>query len=284
MEHLEGHRNSGRCPSRLSPDPNTHKTMLRVQNLSKRFGGVQAIDNCSLEVKRGTITGLIGPNGAGKTTLFNVVTGFYKPNVGRVFFREEEITGLQPFQIFGKGLFRTFQITREYKEMTVLENLLLIPRDQVGEKLWNAWFMSRTIRMQEEEHVRKALDVLEFLEMESKKDMPAKYLPGGEKKLLELGRMMMVDLDMVLLDEPGSGVPPSLQKKVMDYIKRLSQERGLTLLVVEHDMNVIMNLCDPIIVMTDGTKLTEGPPNGIRSDKRVIQAYLGESETSSLEQ
>lgn len=258
--------------------------MLRIENLSKRFGGVQAVDDCSLEVREGTITGLIGPNGAGKTTLFNVVTGFYRPNSGRVFFREEDITGLQPFQIFRRGIFRTFQITREYKEMTVLENLLLIPRGQLGENLWNAWFRSNAIKTQEKDNIKKALAVLEFLEMEAKRDMPAKYLPGGEKKLLELARMMMVDLDMVLLDEPGSGVPPSLQKKVIDYIKELSHERGLTLFVVEHDMNVIMSLCDPIIVMTDGTKLTEGPPNQIRSDRRVIQAYLGESDTPSLVQ
>ncbi len=258
--------------------------MLRVENLSKRFGGVEAIQNCSLQVMEGTITGLIGPNGAGKTTLFNVVTGFYKPNFGRVFFKEEDITGLQPFQVFRRGLFRTFQITREYKEMTVLENLLVIPRGQVGEKLWNAWFMSKTVKAQEKDNVQKALGILEFLEMESKRDMPAKYLPGGEKKLLELGRMMMVDLDMVLLDEPGSGVPPFLQNKVMDYIKKLSQEKGLTLFVVEHDMNVIMNLCDPIIVMTDGTTLTEGSPHEIRSDKRVVQAYLGESDTPDFAQ
>jgi ABC-type branched-subunit amino acid transport system ATPase component len=258
--------------------------MLRVEELSKYFGGVQAIQNCSLQVRGGTITGLIGPNGAGKTTLFNVVTGFYRPNAGRVFFKDEEITGLQPFQIFRRGLFRTFQISREYKEMTVLENLLLIPRGQVGEKLWNAWLMRKTIEAQERENIWRALEILEFLEMESKRDMPAKYLPGGEKKLLELGRMMMVDLDMVLLDEPGSGVPPFLQNKVMDYIKKLSQDQGLTLFVVEHDMNVIMNLCDPIIVMTDGAKLTEGPPHEIRSDRRVIQAYLGESEAPHLAQ
>ena len=130
----------------------------------------------------------------------------------------------------------------------------------------------------------RAQEILEFLEMESKKDMPAKYLPGGEKKLLELGRMMMVDLDMVLLDEPTSGVPPVLQKKVMDYVKKLSQEKGLTLFVVEHDMNVIMNLCDPIIVMTDGTMLTQGRPHEIRSDERVIRAYLGESDTPDVMQ
>lgn len=257
--------------------------MLRVENLSKRFGGVQAIQDCTLQVKEGTITGLIGPNGAGKTTLFNVITGFYKPNAGRVFFKEEEITGLQAFQIFRRGLFRTFQITREYKEMTVLENLLLIPRDQIGERLWSAWIRNRSMRTQEKKNIEKAMEILRFLEMASKKDMLAKYLPGGEKKLLELGRMMMVDLDMVLLDEPGSGVPPFLQNKVMGYIRKLSRERGLTLFVVEHDMNVIMNLCTPIIVMTDGTKLTEGTPKEIRSDQRVIKAYLGEPDTQEFE-
>ena len=258
--------------------------MLKIANLSKRFGGVRAIADCSLEVQKGTITGLIGPNGAGKTTLFNVVTGFHKPNSGRVFFKEKDITGLPPHQIFGRGLFRTFQITREYKEMTVLENLLLIPEGQIGEKLWNAWLRRKAIETQERQHVERALEILEFLQMDSKKDMPAKYLPGGEKKLLELGRMMMVDLDMVLLDEPTSGVPPVLQKKVMDYIKRVSLEKGLTLFVVEHDMNVIMNLCDPIIVMTDGTMLTQGRPHEIRSDERVIRAYLGESDTPDMMQ
>ena len=258
--------------------------MLKISNLNKRFGGVEAIVDCSLEVQKGTITGLIGPNGAGKTTLFNVITGFHKPNAGRVFFKEKDITGLPPYEIFSRGLFRTFQITREYKEMTVLENLLLIPEGQIGEKLWNAWFRKQAIEIQEREHVARAQEILEFLEMESKKDMPAKYLPGGEKKLLELGRMMMVDLDMVLLDEPTSGVPPVLQTKVMDYVKRLSQEKGLTLFVVEHDMNVIMNLCDPIIVMTDGTMLTQGRPHEIRSDERVIRAYLGESDTPDVMQ
>ena len=251
--------------------------MLAVEKLNKNFGGVQAIQDCSLEVEEGKITGLIGPNGAGKTTLFNLITGFHKPDSGRIFFRNEEITGLPPHQVFHKGLFRTFQITREYKEMSVLENLLLIPKDQVGEQIWKVLFMNNAIKAQEKKNIEKALEVLEFLEMESKKDMPAKFLSGGEKKLLELGRMMMVDLDVVLLDEPGSGVPPSLLNKVMDYIRRLSRDKGLTLFVVEHDMNVIMNLCNPIIVMTEGTKLTEGTPEKIRADQRVIQAYLGES-------
>ncbi|UCE56470.1 MAG: ABC transporter ATP-binding protein [Desulfobacterales bacterium] len=251
--------------------------MLKVNKINKHFGGVQAICDCTLEVEKGTITGLIGPNGAGKTTLFNVITGFYKPGSGQIHFNDEDITGLQPYQIFRRGLFRTFQITREYKEMSVLENLLLIPKGQVGERLWNVWFKAKTIAEQEQENLDKAQEILEFLEMKSKKDMPAKHLPGGEKKLLELGRMMMVDLDMVLLDEPGAGIPPILQNKVLDYIKKMSRERGLTLFVVEHDMNVIMNLCDPIIVMTDGSVLTQGSPEEVRSDKRVIQAYLGQN-------
>jgi ABC-type branched-subunit amino acid transport system ATPase component len=205
--------------------------MLKVEKVNKHFGGVQAICNCTLEVEKGTITGLIGPNGAGKTTLFNVITGFYKPGSGQIRFKDEDITGLQP---------------------------------------------AKTIAEQEHENLSKAEEILEFLEMKSKKDMPAKHLPGGEKKLLELGRMMMVDLDMILLDEPGAGIPPVLQNKVLDYIKKMSRERGLTLFVVEHDMNVIMNLCDPIIVMTDGSVLTQGSPEEVRSDKRVIQAYLGQ--------
>lgn len=249
--------------------------ILKVEHLSKSFGGIQAVKDCSFEVYEGSITGLIGPNGAGKTTLFNLITGFLRPDSGQVYYQKENITGLEPFEIFQRGIFRTFQITREYKEMTVLENLLLIPENQTGERLWNAWLKRRTIRAQEAQHIQKALDVLRFLEMESKKDIQAKYLPGGEKKLLEIGRMMMVDLNMILLDEPGAGVPPILQNKVLEHIKNLSQERGHTLLIVEHDMDVIMNICDRIIVTCEGSFLTEGTPDEIRSDSEVIEAYLG---------
>jgi len=241
----------------------------------KRFGGVAAVNDCSLEVERGSITGLIGPNGAGKTTLFNVITGFHKPDAGRVIFKSENITGLEPHIIFAKKLFRTFQIAREYKEMSVLENLLLIPENQIGEKLWNAWFRARDVRKQQKEIVEKALGILKFIELDSKKDTPAKYLSGGEKKLLEIGRMMMVDLDMVLLDEPGAGVPPMLQSKIMDYIRSLSREKGITLFIVEHDMDIIMNVCDTIIVMSDGTTIARGTPEAIRKNKTVIDAYLG---------
>lgn len=249
--------------------------MLKVENLSKSFGGINAVQDCSLSVEKGTITGLIGPNGAGKTTLFNLMTGFHEPDSGRVYFKEEDITDLEPHEIFERNLFRTFQITREIQEMTVLENLMLIPRRQTGESLWNAWFNRNLVSREEDGHKETALEVLDFLEMEDRKYDLAKNLPGGEKKLLDLGRMMMAEPEMVLLDEPGSGVPPSLQNKVNNHVREISKERGITFLVVEHDMNIIMDLCDPIIVLVDGKKLTEGGPEEVRNDEQVIEAYLG---------
>lgn len=249
--------------------------MLRVESLDKRFGGIHAIKNCSLSVDQGMITGLIGPNGAGKTTLFNLITGFHKPDSGRVYFKGEDITDLTPHEIFHENLFRTFQITREIQEMTVLENLMLIPRQQTGEQLWNSWFNRGLVAKQEDENRETALEVLEFLEMRDRRNEIAKNLPGGEKKLLDLGRMMMAEPEMVLLDEPGSGVPPSLQNKVNNYVRKIRDEQGITFLVVEHDMNIIMDLCDPIIVLVDGEKLTEGKPEEIKSNEDVIEAYLG---------
>lgn len=251
------------------------ETILQVKGLTKRFGGVAAVDNCSLEVKRGLITGLIGPNGAGKTTLFNLITGFLSPDKGRVIFKGKDITGLAPHQVFKNGLFRSFQIARDYPEMTVLENLMVIAEEQLGESLFNAWFRTRQVNREQKLIAQKALDILRFIELDQKKDLPAKFLSGGEKKLLEIGRMMMVDLDMVLLDEPGAGVPPALQNKIMDYIRSLSRERGLTLFIVEHDMDIIMNICETIIVMVEGSTFTQGTPEQVRSNPAVIEAYLG---------
>ncbi len=249
--------------------------MLKVENLDKSFGGIHAIRNCSLIVEEETITGLIGPNGAGKTTMFNLITGFHEPDSGQVFFKDEDITDLTPHEIFEKNLFRTFQITREIQEMTVLENLMLIPRNQTGENLWNSWFNRSLVSQQEDQFKEKALEVLEFLEMKDRKYDLAMNLPGGEKKLLDLGRMMMAEPEMVLLDEPGSGVPPSLQTKVNDYVREISREQGITFLVVEHDMHIIMDLCDPIIVLVDGQTLTKGSPDEIKNNQQVIEAYLG---------
>ncbi len=251
--------------------------ILELKSVSKNFGGLKAVNGASLEIKKGTITGLIGPNGAGKTTLFNLITGFYPLSDGEVLFKGEKIQpGYKPHQIFQKNIYRSFQITRDLARITVLENLLIAPIDQIGEKIWNNWFNKKSVREEEERNVEKAMEILEFLDMDHKADEYAGNLPGGERKLLELGRMMMVEPELVLLDEPGAGVPPGMQRKVNERIRGLNKDRGITFLVVEHDMAVIMNLCNPIIVLVNGSKLTEGSPEEIQNDKRVIKAYLGE--------
>ena len=249
--------------------------MLEVKEVDKSFGGLMAVCDCSLKVQEGSITGLIGPNGAGKTTLFNVITGHYKPDRGRIFFQGEEIDGLLPHQIFQKKIYRTFQITREFSQMTVLENVMLMPEQQIGEKIWNTWVRPASVRRQEKAIQEKALDVLEFVELIDLKDEYAGSLSGGQKKLLELARSMMAEPKMVLLDEPGSGVNPTLMKKLVANIRQLCEEKKITFFLIEHDMDLIMNLCNPVIVMSEGKKLAEGTPEEIKKDERVLEAYLG---------
>ncbi|MBW1698162.1 MAG: ABC transporter ATP-binding protein [Deltaproteobacteria bacterium] len=249
--------------------------MLDIIGVEKSFGGVKAVNGCSLSVEEGTITGLIGPNGAGKTTLFNVITGYYKPDRGDILFLGQSIAGLGPHQIFKRKMYRTFQITREFPQMTVLENLMLMPEHQTGEKLWNSWFRSAAVRRQELEIKEKALEVLEFVELIDLKDEYAGSLSGGQKKLLELARSMMAEPKMVLLDEPGAGINPTLMRKLMTKIEKLCEEEHITFLLIEHDMELVMNLCNPIIVMSEGKKLAQGAPEEIKSDERVLEAYLG---------
>jgi branched-chain amino acid transport system ATP-binding protein len=249
--------------------------MLEVQELVKSFGGLTAVDGCSLKVAEGSITGLIGPNGAGKTTLFNLITGHYKPDKGKIMFQGQPIEGLEPHQIFRKKLYRTFQITREFAQMTVLENLMIMPEHQIGEKIWNTWFRPSAVRRQELETKEKALEVLEFVELINLKDEYAGSLSGGQKKLLEIARSMMADPKIVLLDEPGAGVNPTLMKKLIDNIKILRDEKGITFLLIEHDMDLVMNLCNPVIVMSEGKKLAEGTADEIKSNEEVLEAYLG---------
>ena len=249
--------------------------MLEIVKVEKRFGGLMAVYDCSMKVEEGSITGLIGPNGAGKTTLFNVITGRYKPDKGKILFRGQGIHDLPPHKIFRKKIYRTFQITREFAQMTVLENLMLMPGQQIGEKVWNTWFRPESVRKREKSIKEKALEVLEFVELIDLKDEYAGSLSGGQKKLLELARSMMADPDMVLLDEPGAGVNPTLMKKLIANIRKLCEERRITFFLIEHDMDLIMNLCNPVIVMSEGTKLVEGPPEEIRKDERVLEAYLG---------
>jgi branched-chain amino acid transport system ATP-binding protein len=247
--------------------------MLEVREINKSFGGLMAVYDCSLEVREGSITGLIGPNGAGKTTLFNVITGYYKPDRGNILFQGKEIHGLPPHQIFQQKIYRTFQITREFSQMTVLENF--IPEQQIGEKIWNTWFRAASVRRQEISIKEKALEVLEFVELIDLKDEYAGSLSGGQKKLLELARSMMAEPKMVLLDEPGAGVNPTLMRKLIDNIRKLREEKSMTFFLIEHDMDLVMNLCDPVIVMSEGKKLAEGTPEEIKKDERVLEAYLG---------
>ncbi len=249
--------------------------MLEVRSLAKSFGGLRAVDDCTLEIRKESITGLIGPNGAGKTTLFNLVTGFHKPDGGEILFKGERIDGLPPHKIFQRKICRTFQITREFGHMTVLENLMLVPGNQRGEWIWNIWFRPRFVREQEREIRDKALGVLEFVELIDLKDEYAGTLSGGQKKLLELAKTMMADPDLILLDEPGAGVNRTLMRKLVDNIRELCSEKGITFLVIEHDMDLVMSLCNPVIVMSEGQKLAEGTPEEIRSDERVLEAYLG---------
>ncbi|MFT6229054.1 MAG: branched-chain amino acid transport system ATP-binding protein [Paracoccaceae bacterium] len=249
--------------------------MIRVENLRKSFGGVHAVDGASLTIQTGTITGLIGPNGAGKTTLFNCIAGAYAPNGGRIFLNDKDITGLKPHELFNRGLLRTFQVAHEFSSLTVRENLMAVPGDQLGETLWDAWFAGNAVREQER-HIRKRADeVIEFLEIEHVADERAGNLSGGQKKLLELGRCMMVDARIVFLDEVGAGVNRTLLNTIGDAITRLNVERGYTFCMIEHDMQFIARMCDPVIVMAEGRVLTTGTAAEVQSDDRVIEAYLG---------
>ena len=249
--------------------------ILTVDNVTKSFGGLRAVDGCSLAVVEGSITGLIGPNGAGKTTLFNIVTGFLKPDSGRILFRKDRIDPLPPHQIFRKGILRTFQIPRELKGMTVLENLMLVPPGQAGETVWNSWFFRNRVARQEEENFAKAVEVLEFVELVHLRDEYAATLSGGQKKLLELARTLMYGARLILLDEPGAGVNRVLMKKLVADIERLRREIGITFFVIEHDMDLIAQLCDTVIVMSEGKTLAQGTLDEIKRDERVLQAYLG---------
>jgi len=233
------------------------------------------VNHCSFDVLRGSITGLIGPNGAGKTTLFGLVAGFHQPDSGVVLLNGEDVTGLPPHLMFSKGLCRTFQIPRELKGMTVLENLMLVPSGQLGERFWNPMFRPGAVRAQERKLREKAREVLEFVALGHLQDEPAGAMSGGQKKLLELARTLMADPLIVLLDEPAAGVNPTLMAKLREKILQLNEERGITFLLIEHNMPLVMGLCDPVVVMNQGAKLVEGPPSVIRDDPRVLEAYLG---------
>ena len=234
-----------------------------------------AVDNVSLSLKRGSITGLIGPNGAGKTTLFNTIAGNLRPSSGRVFLEAEDVTGEPPHVLFQRGLLRTFQIAHEFSKLTVLENLMMVPGHQTGESLFAAWFYRRRVQEEEARILEKAREVLSFLNLLNLENELAGNLSGGQKKLLELGRTMMVDAKVVLLDEVGAGVNRTLLKEIGDAILRLNHERGYTFFMIEHDLEFISRLCDPVIVMSEGEILTIGTAEDVKRNDAVIEAYLG---------
>ena len=249
--------------------------MIVIDEVSKRFGGIVAVDACSFRIEPGTITGLIGPNGAGKTTLFNIIAGFMRPTGGRILLDGRDVTGLPPHRLFHQGLVRTFQIPHEFARMTTLENLMVVPPRQDGENLFNGWFRPFRVAAREREVRQRAEEALAALKLDHVRDELAGNLSGGQKKLLELGRTMMTDATVVLLDEPGAGVNRTLLAELAGSIRRLNRERGYTFCIIEHDMDLIAELCDPVVVMAEGRVLTQGGFDEVRQNREVLEAYLG---------
>ena len=249
--------------------------MISAHHINKSFGGIRAVADCSLAVERGQILGLIGPNGAGKTTLFNMLAGFMAPDSGRIELDGEDVTGRRPHELFHRGLVRTFQIAHELARMTVLENLMVVPPGQSGEHLLTALFRPARVKAEERAFRERAEEVLGRLKLGALRFELAGNLSGGQKKLLELGRAMMTDAKVVLLDEIGAGVNRSLMAELAFYIERLNQDQGYSFCIIEHDMDLIARLCHPVVVMAEGRVLTRGSMAEIRANDAVIEAYLG---------
>ena len=257
--------------------PSTPATLLEIDDVHKTFGGVQAVTGCRFALEPGTITGLIGPNGAGKTTLFNMIAGAFAPTAGRIRYQGRDITALPAHRLFQLGIVRTFQIPHEFGRMTCLENLMLVPPGQHGEGVMANWLGWRRVIDQETRLKNRALEVLDFLKMSHLKDTLAANVSGGQKKLLEIGRTMMTDATLVLLDEPGAGVNRTLLGDILRAIRTLNEERGYTFCIIEHDMGFIGELCDPVVCMAEGRVLTMGTMAEVKRDERVREAYLGHS-------
>ena len=251
--------------------------MLGINSLYKSFGGIQAIKDVSLKIEKSAITALIGPNGAGKTTLFNIINGSIKPDSGSVTLNDTDITGYEPHQLFNLGILRTFQIAHEFSSLTVRDNLMMVPPNQTGESIMNTWFRQKKIKQEEQDILEKTNDVLDFLQLKHIANEYAGNLSGGQKKLLELGRTMMVKPKIVLLDEVGAGVNRTLLNTIGDAILRLNKDLNYTFCMIEHDIDFISRLCDPVIVMAEGSILMTDEISKVRKNEEVIEVYLGKN-------
>ena len=248
---------------------------IELRGVVKRFGGFTALDGVSFAVPEGSITGLIGPNGAGKSTAFSVIAGFFPPEEGRVLLRGQDITGLAPWALHARGLARTFQIPRLFQRLTVLENLMVAARDQAGEALPAPWFARGRIAREEAALRARAMAVLERLNLTRHADAPATALSGGQKKLVELGRALMSGARVILLDEPAAGVNRTLLRDIAATVARLNREEGITFLVIEHDLELVAELCDPVHCLAEGRLIASGGMDAVRADPVVAEAYLG---------
>ena len=251
-------------------------SLLRATEVTKVFGGQRAVDGLSFSLPQGAIGGLIGPNGAGKTTLFNCLAGHLKPSSGQVWFDGQALPAGQPAQVFKAGLARTFQIPRPFPEMTVLDNVMLAPLDQLGERFWLNWLRPRAVAAQERRTRDAARHWLDFVGLQALQDQPARVLSGGQRKLLELARAMVAQPKLVLLDEPGAGVNPALLDQIVDKVATLNA-RGTTFLIIEHNMDLVASLCHTVMVMAQGTVLARGDAHSVLRDPRVVDAYLGDA-------
>ena len=255
--------------------PDTDQALLEVCQLRKSFGSLQAVDGVDLSVHAGRITGLIGPNGAGKTTLFNLIAGTLTPAAGEIRFQGRRIDGLAPDRIFHRGLARTFQVPRPFPQMTVLENLMLVPGAQLGEHFWNNWVRPGQVAAQERRARERAMQVLDTCGLAAKAGDLAGLLSGGQHKLLELARVLMIDPQLILLDEPAAGVNPALLETLIERVLELHRS-GIAFLIIEHNMDLVMSVCEPIVVMMQGRVVCQGTADEVRADERVLSAYLGE--------